>query len=127
MEVVVVFRGQPPDEWKGVPGVRALSMGELGDIERRLVLVVGDREFAERLGVGYLTEEETEELLAYIKARLSETSSRVSEGRCAHFSPTVRLITYIPLCRGKKVMTSWGAWRCEEAVIPLNKFNIEIN
>jgi hypothetical protein len=44
-------------------------------IEGKFVLVVGDRELAERLKVGYLTEEEARELLDYIKKKLKEEAS----------------------------------------------------
>jgi len=39
------------------------------------VLVVGDRELAEKLKVGYLTEEEARELLDHIKKKLREETS----------------------------------------------------
>ena len=67
MEIYVVFRGKPPAEWAEVPGVKAVSADSLTSIEGKFVLVVGDRELAERLKVGYLTEEEARELLDYIK------------------------------------------------------------
>ena len=69
MEIYVVFRGKPPAEWAEVPGVKAVSAGSLTSIEEKFVLVVGDRELAERLKVGYLTEEEAEELLGYIRQK----------------------------------------------------------
>jgi len=69
MEVYLVFRGKPPAEWAEVPGVKAVSAGSLTSIEEKFVLVVGDRELAERLKVGYLTEEEAEELLGYIRQK----------------------------------------------------------
>jgi len=74
MEIYVVFRGRPPAEWAEVPGVKAISADSLTSIEGKFVLVVGDRELAERLKVGYLTEEEARELVAYIKERLQEGS-----------------------------------------------------
>jgi len=55
--------------------VKAVSADSLTSIEGRFVLVVGDRELAERLKVGYLTEEEARELLDYIKKRLKEEAS----------------------------------------------------
>jgi hypothetical protein len=67
MEIYVVFRGKPPAEWAEVPGVKAVSADSLTSIEGKFVLVVGDRELAERLKVGYLTEEEARELLDYHK------------------------------------------------------------
>jgi hypothetical protein len=69
MEIYVVFRGKPPAEWAEVPGVKAVSADSLASIEGKFVLVVGDRELAERLKVGYLTEEEARELLDYIKKK----------------------------------------------------------
>ncbi len=69
MEVYVVFRGRPPAEWAEVPGVKAVSADSLASIEGKFVLVVGDRELAERLKVGYLTEEEARELLSYIRQK----------------------------------------------------------
>ena len=58
-----------------VPSVKAVSADSLTSIEGKFVLVVGDRELAERLKVGYLTEEEARELLGYIKKRLKEEAS----------------------------------------------------
>lgn len=69
MELYVVFRGRPPAEWAEVPGVKAVSADALGSIEGKFVFVVGDRELAERLKVGYLTEEEAWELLDYIRRK----------------------------------------------------------
>ncbi len=51
-EIYVVFRGKPPAEWAEVPGVKAVSADSLASIEGKFVLVVGDRELAERLKVG---------------------------------------------------------------------------
>ena len=75
MEIYVVFRGKPPAEWAEVPGVKAVSADSLTSIEGKFVLVVGDRELAERLEVGYLTEEEARELLDFIKKKLREEAS----------------------------------------------------
>jgi hypothetical protein len=75
MEICAVFRGKPPAEWAEVPGVKAVSADSLASIEGKFVLVVGDRELAERLKVGYLTEEEAQELPDYIKKRLQEEAS----------------------------------------------------
>jgi len=72
IEIYVVFRDKPPAEWAEVPGVKAVSADSLVSIEGKFVLVVGDRELAERLKVGYLTEEEARELLGYIKKKLQE-------------------------------------------------------
>jgi hypothetical protein len=58
-----------------VPGVKAVSADSLTSIEGKFVLVVGDRELAERLKVGYLMEEEARELLDYIKKKLKEETS----------------------------------------------------
>jgi hypothetical protein len=75
MEIYEVFRGEPPAEWAEVPGVKAVSANSLTSIEGKFVLIVGDRELAERLKVGYLTEEEARELLDYIKKKLKEEAS----------------------------------------------------
>jgi hypothetical protein len=75
MEIYVVFRDTPPAEWAEVPGVKAVSADSHVSIEGKFVLVVGDRELAERLKVGYLTEEEARELLDYIKKKLREEAS----------------------------------------------------
>lgn len=65
-----MFKGHPPESWRWIPGVRPIAAEELGEVEGRFVLVVGDWELARRLGVGFLTEEEAEELLAYMRKRL---------------------------------------------------------
>jgi hypothetical protein len=75
MEIYVVFRGKPPAEWAEVPGVKAVSADSLTSVRGKFVPVVGDRELAERLKVGYLTEEEARELLDYIKKKLREEAS----------------------------------------------------
>ncbi len=75
MEIYVVYRGKPPAEWAEVPGVKAASADSLASIEGKFMLVVGDRELAERLKIGYLTEEEARELLDYIKKKLREEAS----------------------------------------------------
>jgi hypothetical protein len=82
MEVYLVFRGRPP-KWAEAPGVKAVSADSLTSIEGKFVLVVGDRELAERLQVGYLTEEEARELLSYIKRSLFSppTQATVSVGK----------------------------------------------
>ncbi|AFA40277.1 hypothetical protein Pogu_2250 [Pyrobaculum oguniense TE7] len=68
MELYVVFPQSPPEEWLGVPGVKAVSVKELGSIEDKLVVVAGDCQLAERLQAACLTEEEAEELLKELKA-----------------------------------------------------------
>jgi hypothetical protein len=55
--------------------VKAVSADSLVSIEGKFVLVVGDRELAERLKVSYLTKEEAQELLDYIKKKLQEEAS----------------------------------------------------
>jgi len=72
MEIYMVFRGKPPAEWAEVPGVKAVSADSLASIEGKFVLIVGDRELAEGLKVGHLTEEEARELLDYIKKKLRD-------------------------------------------------------
>jgi hypothetical protein len=43
----------------------------VGDISGKFVVVVGDRELAERLGVAYFTEEEAAEFLSFLKSYVS--------------------------------------------------------
>ncbi|MCU7787298.1 hypothetical protein ODS41_05105 [Pyrobaculum sp. 3827-6] len=70
MEIYIIFRGEPPPEWKQIPGIKAVKADELDTIEGRFALVVGDEELARRLGVGVLTEEEARELLQHLKRQL---------------------------------------------------------
>ncbi|ABP51359.1 MAG: hypothetical protein OWQ51_00295 [Pyrobaculum arsenaticum] len=70
VEVYIVFNKEPPEEWMRLPGVRAIKAEELVSIDKKIVLVVGDRELAKQLGVGYLDEEEASELLQYLKRLL---------------------------------------------------------
>ncbi len=49
--------------------MKAVSADSLASIEGKFVLVVGDRELAERLEVGCPTEEEARELLSYIRQK----------------------------------------------------------
>ncbi|MEM0277230.1 hypothetical protein [Pyrobaculum sp.] len=51
MEVYIVFNKEPPEEWMRLPGVRAIKAEELVSIDKKIVLVVGDRELAKQLGV----------------------------------------------------------------------------
>ena len=67
VELYVVFPQSPPEEWLSLQGVKAVSAKELGSIEGKLVVVVGDCQLAERLKVACLTEEEAEELLKELK------------------------------------------------------------
>jgi hypothetical protein len=68
VDLYVVFPKDPPGEWLGIPGVRAVSAEELSSIEGKLVLVVGDCQLAERWRVACLTEEEAEEFLREFRA-----------------------------------------------------------
>ncbi|AFA38653.1 hypothetical protein Pogu_0626 [Pyrobaculum oguniense TE7] len=67
MELYVVFPNDPPEEWLSLQGVKVVSAKELGSIEGKFVVVVGDCQLAERLKVACLTEEEAEELLKELK------------------------------------------------------------
>ena len=68
MDLYVVFPKDPPEEWLGVPGVKAVSARELKSIEGKPAVVVGDCHLAERWRVACLTEEEAEEFLKELKA-----------------------------------------------------------
>lgn len=70
MEIYIVFNKEPPEEWKRLPEVRAIKIEELISINKKIVLVVGNRELAKQLGVGYLDEQEASELLQYLKGLL---------------------------------------------------------
>ncbi|MGB9704609.1 MAG: hypothetical protein ACPL3C_04105 [Pyrobaculum sp.] len=74
MSLLVVFRGDVPREWRelGIEGVEVASAKSgVGDISGKFVVVVGDRELAERLGVAYFTEEEAAEFLSFLKSYVS--------------------------------------------------------
>ena len=68
VNLYIVFPGDPPKKWKSIPGVRAVKADELGTIDGKFAVVVGDCHLAERLKVACLTEEEAEELLRELKA-----------------------------------------------------------
>ena len=70
VEIYIVFNKEPPEEWKRLPEVRAIKIEELISIDKKIVLVVGNRELAKQLGVGYLDEQEASELLQYLKGLL---------------------------------------------------------
>ena len=78
MSLLMLFRGEVPRHWRELKAegleVRSLAEG-LPEIEGKFVVVVGDRELAERLRVGYMSEEETEEFFRYLKEALSRASS----------------------------------------------------
>jgi len=74
----MLIRGEVPRHWRKLEAegleVRSLAEG-LPEIDSRFVLVVGDRELAERLRVAYVSEEEVEEFFRYLKEALSRASS----------------------------------------------------
>jgi hypothetical protein len=78
MSLLMLFRGGVPRRWRELKAegleVRSLAEG-LPEIEGKFVVVVGDRELAERLRVGYMSEEEVEEFFRYLKEALSRVSS----------------------------------------------------
>ncbi|AAL64782.1 hypothetical protein [Pyrobaculum aerophilum] len=71
MELYFAFKKDPPKEWEGITGVKAVRADQLSSIEGKFVVVVGDRELAERLRVGYLSEEEAQEFLEFLKRKLA--------------------------------------------------------
>jgi predicted transcriptional regulator len=67
-----------PRRWQELKaeGLEVRSLAEdLPEIDSRFVVVVGDRELAERLRVAYMSEEEVEEFFRYLKEALSRVSS----------------------------------------------------
>ncbi|MFZ8807449.1 MAG: hypothetical protein ACO2PN_05010 [Pyrobaculum sp.] len=78
MSLLMLFRGEVPRHWRELEAegleVRSLAEG-LPEIDSRFVVVVGDRELAERLRVAYMSEEEAEEFFRYLKEALSRASS----------------------------------------------------
>jgi hypothetical protein len=78
MSLLMLFRGEVPRGWQELKAegleVRSLAEG-LPEIDSRFVVVVGDRELAERLRVAYMSEEEVEEFFRYLKEALSRVSS----------------------------------------------------
>jgi hypothetical protein len=78
MSLLMLFRGEVPRRWQELKAegleVRSLAEG-LPEINSRFVVVVGDRELAERLCVAYMSEEEVEEFFRYLKEALSRVSS----------------------------------------------------
>jgi hypothetical protein len=78
MSLLMLFRGEAPRRWRELKAedleVKSLAEG-LPEIEGKFVVVVGDRELAERLRVVYMSEEEVEEFFRYLKEALSRASS----------------------------------------------------
>jgi hypothetical protein len=78
VSLLMLFRGEVPRRWRELKAegleVRSLAEG-LPKIESKFVVVVGDRKLAERLRVGYMSEEEVEEFFRYLKEALSRASS----------------------------------------------------
>jgi hypothetical protein len=78
MSLLMLFRGEVPRRWRELKAegleVRSLAEG-LPEIGGKFVVVVGDRELAERLRVAYMSEEEAEEFFRYLKEALSRVSS----------------------------------------------------
>jgi hypothetical protein len=78
MSLLMLFRREVPRHWRELKAedmeVKSLAEG-LPEIDGRFVVVVGDRELAERLRVAYMSEEEVEEFFRYLKEALSRVSS----------------------------------------------------
>ena len=70
MSLLMLFRGEVPRRWRKLKAegleVRSLAEG-LPEIEGKFVVVIGDKVLAERLRVGYMSEEEVEEFFRYLK------------------------------------------------------------
>jgi hypothetical protein len=78
MSLLMFFREEVPRHWRELEaeGLEVMSLAEgLPEIEGKFVVVVGDRELAERLRVAYMSEEEAEEFFRYLKEALSRASS----------------------------------------------------
>jgi hypothetical protein len=78
MSLLILFKGGVPKHWRelNVEGLEVTSL-EAGEpkIEGKFVVVVGDRELAERLKVAYMSEEEIEEFYQFLTKALSGASS----------------------------------------------------
>ncbi|ABL87207.1 conserved hypothetical protein [Pyrobaculum islandicum DSM 4184] len=76
MSLLILFKGDVPPHWKSLKaeGLEVKSLKEgLPPLEGKFVVVVGDRELAERLKVGYMTEEEAEDFYKFLIQRLSSS------------------------------------------------------
>lgn len=58
-----------------IPGIEVASVDAMPPIEGKIVVVVGDKELAERLKVAYMTEEEAEKFLEGLKQYLSQVNA----------------------------------------------------
>ena len=68
MDIYFVFARKPPERWREAPGIKAVKPEELGPLEGKIVVVVGDCSLAERLRVACMSEEEAERFLEGLKA-----------------------------------------------------------
>ena len=78
MSLLILFKGEVPRRWRELKaeGLKVRSLAEgLPEIEGRFVVVVGDKDLADRLRVGYMAEEEAEEFFHQLKEALSRVSS----------------------------------------------------
>lgn len=69
MSLLVIFKGDIPQKWAQlkIEGLEVVSAKSgLPDIRGKFAVVVGDRELAEKLGVGFLTEDEAEEFFNFL-------------------------------------------------------------
>lgn len=74
MSLLLLFKREAPRHWRElkVEGLEVESLGAGGSkIEGRFVVVVGDGELAERLGVGHMSEEEAEDFYQFLTKTLS--------------------------------------------------------
>ncbi len=53
-----------------IQGIEVATIDEIPPIEDKVVVVVGDKDLAERLKVAYMTEEEAEEFLEELRKRM---------------------------------------------------------
>ncbi|ACB39872.1 hypothetical protein [Pyrobaculum neutrophilum] len=77
MSLLLLFKGDVPQHWRSLKadGLEVRGLGEgLPPLEGRFVVVVGDRELAERLGVAYMDEAEAEDFYRFLIQRLSSSS-----------------------------------------------------
>ncbi|MGC8974347.1 MAG: hypothetical protein ACP5KY_09155 [Thermoproteus sp.] len=54
-----------------LPGIEVATADNLPPIDDKIVVVVGDRELAERLGAAYMSEEEISKFIEFLKGELA--------------------------------------------------------